>query len=181
MKKLLLVAFATFPLHAYAQGEGQVMNPNPIVEEASPSPTARGRRSPRVRLSIEVRGSISFEFGTPDRGGVIGMPSCTPADLRSIMHRLSRNVGTLRVISGHRPGARIAGTRKPSYHASCRALDFHPPAGTYSRAVSFLRSNWDGGIGTYSGRLHHIHIDNGPSVKFHHSTGRVAWGKRRRR
>lgn len=108
------------------------------------------------------------------------VPSCTPSSIKSILSRVESLYGPIIVISAYRPNARIAGTRRPSYHASCRAIDFHPARGSYRQVINYLRRNHDGGLGTYSVYLHHIHIDNGPYIRFHHSTGRSAWGKRKR-
>ena len=71
------------------------------------------------------------------------------------------------MVSTGRPGARIAGTGHVSYHASCRAVDFHPASGSYGRVLGWLSANFGGGIGTYSCAMHHIHIDNGPRVRWH--------------
>ena len=71
------------------------------------------------------------------------------------------------MISAHRPGARIAGSGRMSYHASCRAVDFNPPRGKYQQVASWLKANHRGGVGTYSCGMHHIHIDSGPAVRFH--------------
>lgn len=75
-------------------------------------------------------------------------------------------------MSTYRRGARIAGTRKASYHASCRAVDFTPPRGKYRQVAKWLKSVHGGGVGTYSCGMHHIHIDNGPRIRFHKCVGR---------
>ncbi|MEO0799289.1 MAG: D-Ala-D-Ala carboxypeptidase family metallohydrolase [Pseudomonadota bacterium] len=93
--------------------------------------------------------------------------SCLPASLKSILAKVERRFGRVSVISTHRPGATIRGSGKRSYHASCRAADFKPPRGKYRAVVNFLRANHRGGLGTYSGRHNHIHIDNGPRYRFH--------------
>jgi uncharacterized protein YcbK (DUF882 family) len=80
--------------------------------------------------------------------------------------------GPVQVISTYRPGARIAGTSYPSLHASCRAVDFHPAPGKYREVLAYVRDQWNGGIGTYSGQLHHLHLDMG-SKKIWHT--RATW------
>ena len=92
---------------------------------------------------------------------------CLPAILKQRLAQIRRKIGPVRVISTFRRGARIRGSGKPSYHASCRAVDFHPPRGKYSAVVRWLKANHRGGVGTYSCGMHHIHIDNGPRVRFH--------------
>ena len=45
-----------------------------------------------------------------------------------------------------------------------------------------MKRNHSGGVGTYSCGMHHIHIDNGPHVRFHHcvnARGKPAGKKRR--
>lgn len=97
---------------------------------------------------------------------------CLPASLKKRLHQMRKKFGRIRVISTYRPGARIAGSGRPSYHASCRAVDFHPPRGKYRAVVNWLRKVHNGGLGTYSCGMHHIHIDNGPRVRFHKCVNR---------
>jgi uncharacterized protein YcbK (DUF882 family) len=92
---------------------------------------------------------------------------CMPGSLRSILSQIRAKFGPVQVVSTHRPGARIAGSGKPSYHASCRAVDFHPPRGKYRAVLAWLKNHHSGGIGTYSCNMHHIHIDTGPRVRWH--------------
>lgn len=96
---------------------------------------------------------------------------CLPASLRHTLAEVSRRFGAVEVISTHRPGATISGSGHPSYHASCRAVDFNPPAGKYAQVAQWLKAHHAGGVGTYSCGMHHIHIDNGPSVRFHKCEG----------
>ncbi len=90
--------------------------------------------------------------------------ACLPSELESKLSQIRSNFGAIKVVSTHRPGATIAGTGKPSYHRWCRAVDFVPPPGKYAAVVAWLHSNHSGGVGTYSSG--HIHIDNGPHVRF---------------
>ena len=92
--------------------------------------------------------------------------ACLPSDLESKLSQIRSNFGPIKVVSTHRPGATIAGSGKPSYHRWCRAVDFNPPPGKYGAVVAWLHANHSGGVGTYSSG--HIHIDNGPTVRFSH-------------
>jgi uncharacterized protein YcbK (DUF882 family) len=92
---------------------------------------------------------------------------CLPASVRSALVQVQKRFGHIQVVSTHRPGARIAGTGRPSYHGSCRAADFAAPRGKHGAVVAWLKGNFNGGIGTYSCSMHHIHIDNGPQVRWH--------------
>jgi len=63
----------------------------------------------------------------------------------------------LKVISGYRKGARIAGTRRRSLHASGRAIDVY---GCGSRCIRAARAKGFG-LGFYRGAMHHVHISIG--------------------
>lgn len=96
---------------------------------------------------------------------------CLPGALKQRLAQIQQKFGSVRVISTHRSGARIAGSGRRSLHASCRAVDFHAPRGQHAKVVAWLKSTHGGGVGTYSCGMNHIHIDNGPSVRFHHCVG----------
>lgn len=104
------------------------------------------------------------------QGNISGVStSCLPLEIRRQLVYISNRFGAVKVVSAHRPGALIAGTNRRSYHASCRAVDFYVRGrGAQTAALNYLRANWRGGLGTYSGCMHHIHLDNGPKVRFHH-------------
>lgn len=97
---------------------------------------------------------------------------CLPGVIKSRLNQIRQKFGSVAIVSTHRRGARIAGTGKSSYHASCRAVDFHPPKGKYKAVVNWLKANHHGGVGTYSCGMHHIHLDNGPKIRFHKCVNR---------
>lgn len=97
--------------------------------------------------------------------------SCLPQSIKSQLNYINNTFGKVQILSAHRPGAR-APSGKRSYHASCRAVDFKVK-GNQSSAARYLKANWNGGVGTYSGRLNHIHIDNGPRYRWHNSTSQT--------
>jgi len=85
--------------------------------------------------------------------------SCLPHSIKKKLNEVSRKFGPIQVISTHRPGARIRGSGRQSFHHWCRAVDFIPPKGTYGKVTSYLRSTWSQGyVLTY--RSGHIHIDD---------------------
>ena len=90
---------------------------------------------------------------------------CLPSVLKTRLAQIRKTFGKINVVSTHRPGARIRGSGKPSYHGSCRAVDFVPPSGKYNKVVRWLYANHEGGVGTYT-CMSHIHIDNGPYVRW---------------
>ncbi len=93
---------------------------------------------------------------------------CLPASIKATLANIRAKFGPVSIVSTFRRGARIAGSGRPSLHASCRAVDFHPPKGKYSAVLAYLQKTHSGGLGTYSCGMHHLHIDNGPKVRFHH-------------
>ncbi len=109
-------------------------------------------------------------------GGVLGAPAaeargastsegCLPGVLKARLAQVRKTFGAISVVSTHRPGAQIRGTRNKSYHASCRAVDFVPPSGKYGKVTKWLYANHEGGVGTYT-CMNHIHLDNGPNVRW---------------
>lgn len=94
--------------------------------------------------------------------------SCMPGILKQRLAEIRQRFGPVRIVSTFRRGARVRGSGRPSLHASCRAVDFHPPAGKYRQVANWLKANHGGGVGTYSCKMRHIHIDSGPRVRFHH-------------
>ncbi len=125
--------------------------------------------------------ALGFAVATPQVAQAAST-GCLPGTVKAKLAQIRQKFGPVRIISTHRPGARIAGSGKRSYHASCRAVDFHAPRGKYRQVLAYLRSNHGGGLGTYSCGMHHIHIDNGPKVRFHHcvnARGRPVGKKRK--
>lgn len=96
----------------------------------------------------------------PKQGGSL---SCTPVPLRTFVATWG-----LRIISGHRPGAVVAGSRRRSLHSYCDgqrgAVDVRGAGrGVISAAIAL-----GFGIGTYSGRKNHIHLSiGGNEGRFH--------------
>jgi hypothetical protein len=113
-------------------------------------------------------------------GGPSTSRACLPYELKNLLATIESRFGPVKVVSTHRPGARIPGTRHASFHATCRAVDFHPAPGKYREVLAYLRGQWNGGIGTYSGQQHHLHIDVGHKIVWHTHVGgsRVAAGDR---
>jgi hypothetical protein len=87
--------------------------------------------------------------------------SCLTREARALLERIETRFGPVQVISTCRPGARIAGTGRPSRHASGNAVDFN--AGPRkAEIVAWLVANHSaGGTMTYAG-MDHVHVDIGP-------------------
>ena len=102
---------------------------------------------------------------------------CLPGSLRAALAHVAATYGRVAVVSAHRPGARIAGTRKRSKHADCKAVDFHV-RGNRTGALAWLRKQ-PLEIITYGGAMHHIHIAIG-RYRGHHvvsKSGRRVGGR----
>lgn len=83
----------------------------------------------------------------------------TPAAL-ALLARIETKFGPVQVISGYRPGARIAGSGRVSRHASGNAIDFSA-GGRKGSIVKWLIANHkSGGTMTYAD-MSHIHVDIG--------------------
>lgn len=121
-------------------------------------------------------------IAAPHSGAHAAGTGCLPSSVKAKLAQIRAKFGPVRIVSAHRPGARIAGSGKRSYHASCRAVDFHAPRGKHSQVVRWLKANHSGGVGTYSCGMNHIHIDNGPRIRFHHCVNArgTPVGKKRR-
>ncbi len=126
-----------------------------------------------LALTIAVAAVATLGF-LPDEVDASG--SCLPKDLKNRLAQISSKFGKVEVISTYRRGASM-GNGRSSFHASCRAVDFNPPRGKSGQVASWLKSNHGGGVGTYSCGMHHIHIDNGPKVRFHHCQSADAGGE----
>ena len=86
--------------------------------------------------------------------------TCLTAAARALLDRIEQKFGPVKVMSTCRPGALIAGTGRPSQHASGNAVDFN--AGSRKAAIiEWLIANHRGGTMTYPG-MDHIHVDIGP-------------------
>lgn len=84
----------------------------------------------------------------------------TPA-IRSVLEKVEDLFGPVSAISTCRPGATIAGTGRPSRHASGNAVDFEA-GGRKAAIIKWLVANHhSGGTMAYSD-MSHIHIDVGP-------------------
>jgi uncharacterized protein YcbK (DUF882 family) len=140
-------------------------------------PTASASDRSTVAASPQIGTHAATEFSATRRQAV-GSTSraCLPSALKDVLASIESRYGPVRVISTHRPGARIAGTSHPSLHATCRAVDFHPAPGKYREVLAYLNSHWNGGIGTYSGQLHHLHVDVGHRKRWHtYAAGAGQW------
>lgn len=83
-----------------------------------------------------------------------------PVSVANKLRNVETKFGKIKILSSCRPGATVRKTGRPSMHRYCRAVDFNPPRGKYIQVARYLKTTWGGGVGTYSGRFNHIHIDD---------------------
>ena len=113
------------------------------------------RRTARSDRPMAGRGFVDFARGGTSR-------TCLSPNARTLLSRIEAQFGRMQVVSTCRPGARIAGSGRPSRHASGNAIDFKAPRGRKGEVVRWLIANHrTGGIMTYAG-MGHIHVDVGP-------------------
>ena len=117
-----------------------------------------GRRSRAARKTragrMAARGIAGFA-----RGGV--SRTCLSPPARALLERIEAQFGGVRIVSTCRRGAVIAGSGRPSRHASGNAIDFNAPAGRRLEVVRWLIANHRaGGVMTYAA-MNHIHVDIG--------------------
>ena len=124
-------------------------------------------RRPVVRHSNPVR-----QIVTGAVAAITGLASL-PGELAAKVAEIAGACPGFHVISGCRPGARVAGTRIVSLHASCRAADIAGP--NYGCAYAHLQG-WPGGVSTDPERVAHIHLSWAPGsreqgARFRHGGG----------
>ena len=103
--------------------------------------------------------SNRHSHGDGDGGGGTSR-SCLTSAARGILTRIESKFGSVQLISTCRPGATIAGSGRPSRHASGNAIDFEA-GGRKGAIVNWLASNHSaGGTMTYAD-MSHIHVDIG--------------------
>lgn len=115
----------------------------------------------RNKYKKRIKYSKRRPKGKVSRTGSVRFKGHTmPISVANKLRELESMFGKIRIISSCRKGARVRKTGRPSMHSYCRAVDFIPPRGLYWKVAIWLKLNWSGGVGTYSGRHNHIHIDD---------------------
>lgn len=122
-------------------------------------------RAAALALAVMAAGTVATAGAEarPSRssGDASTSRSCLTGAARNLLARIEQKFGAMRIVSTCRPGATIAGSGRPSRHASGNAIDFD--AGSRKGAVvSWLVANHhSGGVMTYAD-MDHIHVDIGP-------------------
>jgi hypothetical protein len=148
---------------SYADGDWGAMPSRHKSRSAARSGKRRhaarsGRRGRTVieRRAVRGRGFVSYA-----RGAAGTSRTCLTSAARDLLRRIEAQFGPVGIISTCRPGAVIAGSGRPSRHASGNAVDFKAPAGRRADVVRWLIANHrSGGVMTYA-NMGHIHVDIG--------------------
>jgi uncharacterized protein YcbK (DUF882 family) len=116
-----------------------------------------GRKSKyRSGRRVKNRGFTNRNY----KGGSGTSTSCLTSSAQNLLSRIRSQFGNVQIISTCRPGARIAGSGRPSKHASGQAIDFRVP-GRKAEVVRWLTANHrSGGTMTYRD-MDHVHVDVG--------------------
>jgi hypothetical protein len=121
-----------------------------------------GKRHPRGQTARRSRRpDLAARSMTRSAGGTGTSRTCLTGPARGLLERIEATFGRLQIISTCRPGARVAGSGRPSKHGSGQAIDFNAPSGRKGEVVRWLIANHkSGGTMTYAG-MSHIHVDVG--------------------
>jgi Bacterial SH3 domain/Peptidase M15 len=87
--------------------------------------------------------------------------TCLTQTARALLERIEEKFGPVKLVSTCRPGATIAGSGRPSRHASGNAVDFDPGSRKGQIVEWLIANHHDGGTMTYAD-MDHIHVDIGP-------------------
>jgi hypothetical protein len=85
---------------------------------------------------------------------------CLSAPTRALLGRIEAVFGPMQIISTCRAGARIAGSGRPSKHASGQAIDFNAGRRKAEVVRWLIANHKSGGTMTYAD-MSHIHVDIG--------------------
>lgn len=112
------------------------------------------REAPQAAIPAKM--PVTAYRGSPD-----APRTCLTATARALLQSIEGRFGPVRVVSTCRSGATIAGTGRPSRHASGNAVDFDA-GGRKGAILQWLIANHrTGGTMTYPD-MDHIHVDIGP-------------------
>jgi hypothetical protein len=111
------------------------------------------KAAPDFSRSTEAQKPIEVKHGGGQRRGL------TPAML-ALLDKIEAKFGPVNVISGYRPGARIAGTGRISRHASGNAADIEVGSRKGAIVNWLIANHHSGGTMTYAD-MSHIHVDIG--------------------
>jgi len=139
----------------YFNSNGQILSKKKVQKYVKKRKYTKRRKYSSKKRSYRSRKSKVTRSGITKFKGH-SMPVSVANKLRSVETKF----GKIRILSSCRPGATVRKTGRPSMHRYCRAVDFNPPRGKYRQVARYLKTTWGGGVGTYSGRFNHIHIDD---------------------
>jgi hypothetical protein len=141
------------------------------VRHAAPRKATRVASAPPARKEAVEAGeaTVKSPFGVVMK--LVGSLRGVPSSIQSFLSAVSSQCGGVKVISGYRPGARVAGTRVTSCHAMGQAADY-----TTSNPACALRVATGYGLGHSIdyGRVGHYHVSScsrEAGMRFNHGGG----------
>lgn len=149
----------------------------PVPVPPAPSlPPPTETTAPTATVLPTIAGFIQSLFKVANHANL----SKTPVELRTFLNRVQDTCGTVTVISGFRPGARVAGSGRVSLHASGKAVDYQIKDTVCALKVA---KGWPGGHSTDYSRVNHFHISWAPGSgewkrRFVHGSSKVRYAKR---
>ena len=99
--------------------------------------------------------------GAGRRDPAFAQRSCLTPPARALIEKIEGQFGPMKLVSTCRAGATIAGTGRPSKHASGNAIDFEAGPRRQQIVDWLIANHHAGGVMTYAG-MEHIHVDIGP-------------------
>jgi hypothetical protein len=125
------------------------------------APQGAMARAQHGALPEDASGAEPPGAGSSWRDPVDAPRTCLTPAARALLEHIEAKFGPVRLISTCRPGALIAGTGRPSRHASGNAVDFEAGARKGEIVDWLIANHHEGGTMTYAD-MNHIHVDIGP-------------------
>ena len=128
----------------------------PVVQASLRVPAKETLPPPPLPAATPAKTPFTAYRGSPD-----APRTCLTAAARALLQAIETKFGPVKVVSTCRAGATIAGTGRPSRHASGNAVDFSAGARKGEILRWLIATHKAGGVMTYPD-MDHIHVDIGP-------------------
>jgi Bacterial SH3 domain/Peptidase M15 len=123
---------------------------------ANEEPVSASRRTASIEDLLAADAGPATSRDSPE-----APRACLTPAARALIERIEEKFGPVKLVSTCRPGATIAGSGRPSRHASGNAVDFDADRRKADIVEWLIDNHHDGGTMTYAG-MDHIHVDIGP-------------------
>jgi hypothetical protein len=123
---------------------------------ANEEPVSASRRTASIEDLLAADAGPATSRDSPE-----APRACLTPAARALIERIEEKFGPVKLVSTCRPGATIAGSGRPSRHASGNAVDFDADRRKADIVEGLIDNHHDGGTMTYAG-MDHIHVDISP-------------------